>query len=172
MNTNSSTKRFFACLALPIATTIIMLTGCKNSASDTNDSDRAAFVIDSLLTENRKLTDSLSVVNERLDECNAARCKRCPQDKKKPTPKKPTPKKPTPKKPTQPKSAVAKPASTQVIIDNNNAGNNAVVIGDNNNVNNIVINGCTRVVLDTLAQVKTTRRIMSGHAQIEYTYTK
>ncbi len=184
MTTKPSNKWFLTRLTLPIATAALMLTSCKDSNSSTENSadskliqitiiDDSAHIIDSLLQENSKLTDSLDVVNERLDECNATRNKRCPCNTRQPVKKKPTtPVKPAPAAPTPAKATVAQPASTQVKIDNNNAGNNTVVIGNSNTVNNVVINGCTSVVLDTLAQVKTTRRIMSGHAQIEYTYTK
>ena len=179
MTTNSSNKWILTRLALPVATALAMLAGCKSTPTSEQSEqdeititiiDNRANLIDSLLQANHKLTDSLNVVNTRLDSCEAARAKRCPCEKKPTTPtqkKKPVKKAPTPAKPV-----VSQPASTKIIIDNNNAGNNAVVIGNNNNVNNVVINGCTEIVLDTLGQVQTTRRIMSGHAKTTYTYTK
>ncbi len=185
MTTKSSNKWILARIILPATLFAGALVGCGNAnhtaaSEQGNDSDRVAFVVDSLLRENRKLTDSLSVVNERLDSCENAHSKRCPQDKKKPAQQKPTPKKPVQKAPVQKKPVQATPTQTpaattpanEIKIGTNNSGNNTVVIGNENEINNIVINGCTSVVLDTLAQVKTTRRIMSGHAKVEYTYTK
>lgn len=190
MTTNSSNKWILVRIILPATLFAGMLVSCGNSANttasepQTND-ERTAFVVDSLLRENRKLTDSLSVVNERLDSCESARSKRCPCDKKKSAPQKPVQKKPVQKKPVQKKPTTQKPVQTtpvqtpvattpanEIKIGTNNSGNNTVVIGNENEINNIVINGCTSVILDTLDQVKTTRRVMSGHAQVQYTYTK
>ncbi len=181
MKTQPSTKWILTRLALPVAVVAIMLVSCNNKANSSNDKQTQPVVknnttqIDSLLKENRKLTDSLNVVNERLDSCEAARKKRCPcpGNTVKPTPVKPAPVKPAPVKPAPvAPTPVTQPATNQITIDNNNAGNNAVVIGNNNHVNNVVINGCTEIVLDTLGQVQTTRRIMSGYAKTTYTYTK
>ena len=204
-------------IALPAVAFLTMLGGCKNTDNDNTsdnqpDQDRVTFVVDSLLRENRKLTDSLAVVNTRLDDCEQARAnentaKPCPCPCKKKTqptapkktqptaPKKtqPTaPKKtqPTAPKKTQPtapaKSTVSATAATsttsattttaqpvtQVVIGGNAQNNGAIITGNNNSVNNIVVNGCTRVVTDTLANVKRTRRVISAHAKSSYTYTK
>ena len=185
MTTKSSNKWILARIILPATLFAGALAGCGNvnhtaASEQGNDSDRVAFVVDSLLRENRKLTDSLSVVNERLDSCENAHSKRCPQDKKKTGStkanseeacSKSTGAKKTCTGYTNPDTCCTTPAN-EIKIGTNNSGNNTVVIGNENEINNIVINGCTSVVLDTLAQVKTTRRIMSGHAKVEYTYTK
>lgn len=204
MKSNTPNKWFLMRIALPAVAFMTMLGGCKNADNDNTsdnqpDQDRITFVVDSLLRENRKLTDSLAVVNTRLDDCEQARAnentaKPCPCPCKKKTqptaPKKtqPTaPKKTQPAKPTAPaKSTVSATAATsttsatattaqpvtQVVIGGNAQNNGAIITGNNNSVNNIVINGCTRVVTDTLANVKRTRRVISAHAKSSYTYTK
>ena len=204
MKSNTPNKWFLMRIALPAVAFMTMLGGCKNADNDNTsdnqpDQDRVTFVVDSLLRENRKLTDSLAVVNTRLDDCEQARAnentaKPCPCPRKKKTqptaPKKtqPTaPKKTQPAKPTAPaKSTVSATAATsttsatattaqpvtQVVIGGNAQNNGAIITGNNNSVNNIVINGCTRVVTDTLANVKRTRRVISAHAKSSYTYTK
>ena len=204
MKSNTPNKWFLMRIALPAVAFMTMLGGCKNADNDNTsdnqpDQDRITFVVDSLLRENRKLTDSLAVVNTRLDDCEQARAnentaKPCPCPRKKKTqptaPKKtqPTaPKKTQPAKPTAPaKSTVSATAATsttsattttaqpvtQVVIGGNAQNNGAIITGNNNSVNNIVINGCTRVVTDTLANVKRTRRVISAHAKSSYTYTK
>lgn len=196
MKSNTPNKWFLMRIALPAVAFMTMLGGCKNADNDNTsdnqpDQDRITFVVDSLLRENRKLTDSLAVVNTRLDDCEQARAnentaKPCPCPRKKKT--QPTaPKKTQPAKPTAPaKSTVSATASTsttsatattaqpvtQVVIGGNAQNNGAIITGNNNSVNNIVINGCTRVVTDTLANVKRTRRVISAHAKSSYTYTK
>ncbi len=212
MKSNTPNKWFLMRIALPAVTFMTMLVGCKNADNDNTsdnqpDQDRVTFVVDSLLRENRKLTDSLAVVNTRLDDCEQARAnentaKPCPCPCKKKTqptapkktqptaPKKtqPTaPKKTQPAKPTAPaKSTVSATAATsttsatattaqpvtQVVIGGNAQNNGAIITGNNNSVNNIVVNGCTRVVTDTLGNVKRTRRVISAHAKSSYTYTK
>lgn len=196
MKSNTPNKWFLMRIALPAVAFTTMLGGCKNvdddNTSDTQpDQDRITFVVDSLLRENRKLTDSLTVVNTRLDDCEQARAnentaKPCPCKKKtQPT----TPKKTQPKKPTAPAqrtvSATAATSATsatttattaqpvtQVVIGGNAQNNGAIITGNNNSVNNIVVNGCTQVVTDTLGNVKRTRRVISAHAKSSYTYTK
>lgn len=196
MKSNTPNKWFLMRIALPAVAFMTMLGGCKNADNDNTsdnqpDQDRVTFVVDSLLRENRKLTDSLAVVNTRLDDCEQARAnentaKPCPCPRKKKT--QPTaPKKTQPAKPTAPaKSTVSATAATsttsatattaqpvtQVVIGGNAQNNGAIITGNNNSVNNIVINGCTRVVTDTLANVKRTRRVISAHAKSSYTYTK
>lgn len=202
MKSNTPNKWFLMRIALPAVAFMTMLGGCKNADNDNTsdnqpDQDRITFVVDSLLRENRKLTDSLAVVNTRLDDCEQARAnentaKPCPCKKKtQPTaPKKtqPTaPKKTQPAKPTAPaKSTVSATAATsttsatattaqpvtQVVIGGNAQNNGAIITGNNNSVNNIVVNGCTQVVTDTLGNVKRTRRVISAHAKSSYTYTK
>ena len=196
MKSNTPNKWFLMRIALPAVAFMTMLGGCKNADNDNTsdnqpDQDRVTFVVDSLLRENRKLTDSLAVVNTRLDDCEQARAnentaKPCPCPRKKKT--QPTaPKKTQPAKPTAPaKSTVSATAATsttsatattaqpvtQVVIGGNAQNNGAIITGNNNSVNNIVINGCTRVVTDTLGNVKRTRRVISAHAKSSYTYTK
>lgn len=199
MKSNTPNKWLLMRIALPAVAFMTMLGGCKNTDNNTSDTqpdqDRITFVIDSLLRENRKLTDSLDVVNTRLDDCEQARAnenttKPCPCKKKpQPTqPKKTQPKKTQPKKPTTPpaKSTVSATATTsttsatattsqpvtQVVIGGNAQNNGAIITGNNNSVNNVVINGCTRVVMDTTANVTRTRRVISAHAKSSYTYTK
>lgn len=167
MATKSSNRWFLTRITLPIATALLMLTGCKNTNSSTANSancdhihitiiDNDTDTIDSLLHENRRLTDSLSAVNKRLDKCKGTRDK----------------KKSNQNKTKQTKQNNTQPASNRVTIENNNTGNNTVIIGNDNTVNNVIINGATSAVQDTLSRVKTTRRIMSGHAKTTYTYTK
>lgn len=196
MKSNTPNKWFLMRIALPAVAFMTMLGGCKNADNDNTsdnqpDQDRITFVVDSLLRENRKLTDSLAVVNTRLDDCEQARAnentaKPCPCPRKKKT--QPTaPKKTQPAKPTAPaKSTVSATAATsttsatattaqpvtQVVIGGNAQNNGAIITGNNNSVNNIVVNGCTQVVTDTLANVKRTRRVISAHAKSSYTYTK
>lgn len=196
MKSNTPNKWFLMRIALPAVAFMTMLGGCKNADNDNTsdnqpDQDRITFVVDSLLRENRKLTDSLAVVNTRLDDCEQARAnentaKPCPCPRKKKT--QPTaPKKTQPAKPTAPaKSTVSATVATsttsatattaqpvtQVVIGGNAQNNGAIITGNNNSVNNIVVNGCTRVVTDTLANVKRTRRVISAHAKSSYTYTK
>ena len=186
MTQKPSNKWILLRIVTPIAVAAMILSSCKDSEnpSDTNDTDRTAFVVDSLLRENRKLTDSLDVVRERLDDCENARdnadstekapAKRCPCPcKPQPAPKAPVVVKPQPKDTvkTEVTRTTAVPA-TQIIIGDQSENNGAIVVGNNNTTNNVVINGCTKVVLDTLDNIKTTRRIMSAHAKTTYTYTK
>lgn len=194
MKSNTPNKWFLIRIALPAVAFMTMLGGCKNvdddNTSDTQpDQDRITFVVDSLLRENRKLTDSLTVVNTRLDDCEQARAnentaKPCPCPRKKKT-QPTTPKKTQPTKPTAPAqrtvsataatsttSATTAQPVTQVVIGGNAQNNGAIITGNNNSVNNIVVNGCTQVVTDTLGNVKRTRRVISAHARSSYTYTK
>ena len=201
MKSNTPNKWFLMRIALPAVAFMTMLGGCKNADNDNTsdnqpDQDRVTFVVDSLLRENRKLTDSLAVVNTRLDDCEQARAnentaKPCPCPRKKKTqPTAPKKTQPTAPKKTQPKapakstvsataatsttSATATTAQpvTQVVIGGNAQNNGAIITGNNNSVNNIVVNGCTQVVTDTLGNVKRTRRVISAHAKSSYTYTK
>ena len=189
MATKSSNNWLLVRVVLPATVFAAMLMGCgacRNVSDKDNDGDRAAFVVDSLLKENRKLTDSLAVVGTRLDDCEKARAaskKRCPCDKKpaptpvKPKPVKPKPApKPTPKPTPKPVKVVVTPAPArpinQVVVDGDNNG--TIVVGDNNTVNNntVVINGATQVVVDTMARVKRARYVFVGAASAERTYTK
>ena len=201
MKSNTPNKWFLMRIALPAVAFMTMLGGCKNADNDNTsdnqpDQDRVTFVVDSLLRENRKLTDSLAVVNTRLDDCEQARAnentaKPCPCPRKKKTqptaPKKTQPTAPKKTQPTAPaKSTVSATAATsttsattttaqpvtQVVIGGNAQNNGAIITGNNNSVNNIVVNGCTQVVTDTLGNVKRTRRVISAHAKSSYTYTK
>ena len=185
MTKNTANKRFLTRIALPLTTMIVMLVGCKNNNSSNSyydEDDCTASVVEYLLQENHRLTDSLAVVNERLDDCESARSKRCPCVKT-PTPRKkitapkitkPVITKPVVTTPVATKPTATKPASTtnQVIIKENNGGNNTVIIGNNNTVNTVVINSNSTPIQDTVAQVKTTTRVLSGYARSTYTYTK
>ena len=180
MATKSSNNWLLVRVVLPATVFAAMLMGCgacQNSSDKDNGGDRAAFVVDSLLQENRKLTDSLATVGARLDDCEKARAaskKRCPCDKKPaPTPVKP---KPAPKPVLKPVKVVVTPAPAQpinqVVVDGDNNG--TIVVGNNNTVNNntVVINGATQVVVDTMARVKRARYVFVGAASAERTYTK
>ncbi len=182
-----SKKWLWSLAVIPVAAVGVLL--MARNSGDANDVDspdvnRVAFVVDSLLNENRKLTDSLAVVNGRLDECEQARAgavkKRCPCDDKKTPVKKPGPKKTVVKKPAPQKTSTvqkvvvtgAEQPSVKVVVKDNSENNGAVVVGNHNNVNNIVINNCPQVVVDTVRQAVRTRRVLVGHASSQYTYTK
>ena len=97
-----SKKWLWALTAVPVAAVAVLLLGRNRGEVDAGDevvADRVVFVVDSLLNENRRLTDSLAVVNARLDECESARADAkkkvdCPCKDKKPVAKKPVAKKP------------------------------------------------------------------------------
>lgn len=189
MATKSSNNWLLVRVVLPATVFAAMLMGCgacRNVSDKDNDGDRSAFVVDSLLKENRKLTDSLATVGARLDSCESAHKvpkKRCPCDKKpaptpvkpKPVKPKPTPK-PAPKPAPKPVKVVVTPAPAQpinqVVVDGDNNG--TIVVGNNNTVNNntVVVNGATQVVVDTMARVKRARYVFVGAASAERTYTK
>ncbi len=185
-------QRVMGRIAFPFATLLIALSGCKNNnaTEQTNDetcsncieivvdNSEFAHLIDSLLTRNQTLSDSLNTVNKQLTDCKESK-KPAPKPAQpnkptKPVPVKPMPQKqattaPTPERTEPTKPCTEQPINNQIINDTNNQGNNAVIIGNNNNVNNVVINGCTSVVLDTLNQVKTTRRTFIVYAKTTYT---
>ena len=168
-----SKKWLWALTVVPVAAGIMLLArGCDSdieNIDDNQNADRVAFVVDSLLKENRKLTDSLAVVNHRLDDCEQARAaeKKCPCQSKKPVTKKPIVKKSEPVK----SEPVVQP-SVRVVVKDNAQNNGAVVVGSNNNVTNVVVNNYTQAAVDTVKQVQRTRRVLVGCASLQHRYTK
>lgn len=187
-----SKKWLWALTAVPVAAVAVLLLGRNRGEVDAGDevvADRVVFVVDSLLNENRRLTDSLAVVNARLDECESARADAkkkvdCPCKDKKPAAKKPVEKKkpvakpqPVPVQPKpQPKQDMPKPVAMQpsvkVVVKDDSQNNGAVVVGNHNTVNNVVINNYPQAVADTVKQAKRVRRVLVGYASSQHTYTK
>lgn len=178
-----SKKWLWALTAVPVAAVAVLLLGRNRGEVDAGDevvADRVVFVVDSLLNENRRLTDSLAVVNARLDECESARADAkkkvdCPCKDKKPAAKKPVEKKKPVAKP-QPKQDMPKPVAMQpsvkVVVKDDSQNNGAVVVGNHNTVNNVVINNYPQAVADTVKQAKRVRRVLVGYASSQHTYTK
>lgn len=146
MANKQSNKWILARFIFPVTLFAGMLAGCNKTNVVVNDPDRITVVIDSLLNENRKLTDSLTVTKERLKDCEQRKAPRPCKQKAKPAPAKPAAEK-----------------SADVSIEQNNNSANTVVIGNHNTVN------VTNIVGDTVKKKKIT---IEAYVERTYKFTR